>query len=344
MTKETEAIFSSTGRLGVSRRQYGRLYANGYYCADPIQVEQNFRKLVAIGERYQQRISRSVLRGLVSGAVMQHISHNSLQRYLEVAVPLTEFTNDDSWLIYLASNQPGRDLIVSREVMTVETNVQKRRIASPLERVRLMTEQGYSFASQIQAGQVDQVYALWGDTFGWNNQEVDSLRKRLEVNQHKDPSQRDIWFAAIGYNGTIISLAMAERLAMPAAYGQLDLIESTEWRTRNEYVGRGFMTATLAVLTAQILSDFQDNPNGLPVIFAECNFQSRSDRVGHGAGFRIPECADASQILVQNVLVRDGQPIEDGRLRDFTFMYLPVEAMCNHYNPTQTEAIKRLVV
>lgn len=282
---EIEPIFSSTGRLGVSRRQYGRLYANGCYCADPAEVGQTFQRLTAIRERYQQKISRSVLRGLVSEGVMQHISH----------------------------------------------------------RVRSVVEQGYSFVDLIQADQLDQMHTLWSDTFGWNHQELDGLRKKLEANKYKDPAQRDIWFAAIRHNGAIISAAMAERLGLPTACGQLDLVESTEWRTKDGYTGNGLMTATLAMLNAKILSDFQDNPNGLPLIYAECNFQSRSDRAGYGVGFRVPRRIHSSQILVQNVLVRDGQPVAEGRLRDFTFMYLPAEAIRNHYSPSQTQEMRQLI-
>lgn len=344
MKRESETIFSSTGRLGVSRRQYERLYVNGsHYSSDPIELEWNFRRLTAIGERQQQKIGRSIFRGLVNETVMQHILNNGLQPHLEVALPVTEFTGDNSWLVYMANNRFGRELIVPREVMMKETNAYKREITSPLKRVKSITEQGYTFVNYIPEDQVDQVYALWGETFGWKLHEVDNLRKRLITGSKNSSSQKDVWFSAIRDNGTIISVAMAERLTIPTACGQLDLVENTEWRTRDEYAGKGLMTVTLAVLNAQILSDFQGNTNGLPLIYAECNFQSRSDRTGYGAGYRIPGRANAAQILVQNVLVRDGQPVEEGKLRDFTFMYLPVETIRTHYNPRQTEAIMQLV-
>lgn len=347
MNKETEAIFSSTGRLGVSRRQYNRLYVNGtHYSDNPDEVERNFRRLIKVGGRHPRSISRSIFRGLVNEDVMRHLSNNGLKPYLEVVLPVAEFSGDNSWLVYIVNNQPGRELIVHREVMVEETNVQKIGVASPLERVQSITEQGYTFASHIPEDQVDQVHSLWGETFGWERHEVDNLRRRLITGRQTSPAQRDVWFSAIRDNGTIISVAMAERLSIPSAEGRLDLVESTEWRTRDEYSGNGLMTATLAALNAQILSDFQDNSNGLPLVYAECNFQSRSDRAGHGAGFRIPERTggySAPQILVQNVLVRDGQPIEEGRLRDFTFMYLPVEAIRNHYNPTQVSSITQMI-
>lgn len=347
MNKETDAIFSSTGRLGVSRRQYDRLYVNGtYYSNSPDEVERNFRRLTEVAGRHPRSISRSIFRGLVNESVMRHISNNGLQPYLEVVLPVREFTGDDSWLVYMANNQAGRELIIPQEIMILETNFQNKEITSPLKRVQSITEQGYTFVSHIPEDQVDQLHALWGETFGWERHEVDNLRRRLITSGNSSPLQRDVWFSAIRDNGTIINVAMAERLSIPAAEGRLNLVESTEWRTRDEYAGNGLMTATIAALNAQILSDFKNNPNGLPLVFAECNFQSRSDRAGHGAGFRIPERAggySASQILSQNVLVREGQPVEEGKLRDLIFMYLPVEIIQNHYSPTQVSSITQMI-
>ncbi|MBU1000053.1 hypothetical protein KKE78_01475 [Patescibacteria group bacterium] len=345
MTKETEAIFSSTGRLGVSRRPYDRIYVNGIYSSDPNEFEENFQRLIAIGRRHQRKSSRNLFRGLVSETVMQHISTNGLNSYLEVALPVNEFIDDNSWFVYLADNSPGRELIVPREVMMKAVSKQREEIISPIERIRSVLQQGYTFIDRIHEDQVNQVYSLWGETFGWKRYQVDNLRRRLDANQYDSRSRRDVWFAAIKYDRTIIGAAMAELLSIPAAYGQLDLVESTEWRTRDGYTGNGFMTATVAVLNAQILSDLQRRRNNIsPLIYAECNFQSRSDRVGHGAGFCIPERTNAPQILVQNALVRDGQLVEEGKLRDFTFMYLSIEAMHEHYDFMQTEAIKQLAI
>ncbi|MBI2034220.1 MAG: hypothetical protein HYT11_00635 [Candidatus Levybacteria bacterium] len=343
MNTETEPIFSSTGRLGVSRRQYERLYVNGTrFSSDPQEVERNFQRLTAIGERNVQRIGRSIFRGAVSDEVMSHISRNGLQHHLEVAFPLEEFTGDNSWLIYMANNRSGREQIVPHNIMVRETEFQKSEIM-PADRIRSVIERGYAFTNQIPENQVDQVHSLWGETFGWERHEVDNLRRRLETASKKNPSQRDVWFGAIRDNGNIISAAMAERLTVPAENGMLDLVESTEWRTRDEYAGKGLMTAALAILNAQILSNLQEDRDTLPLIYAECNFQSRSDRAGYGAGFRIPyrtqEGYPAPQILVQNVLVRDGSQIEEGRLRDFTFMYLPRSVIQRDYSPVQTNIL-----
>lgn len=347
MNIEASPINSSTGRLGVSRRQYSRLYENvPCYSVNPKDVESNFRRLIGVGERHQERIGRSIFRGLVNEDVMEYIVNTDLHSYLEVVLPAREFTGDNSWFVYMANNRPGRDLLVPLERMIEETNVQREEIITPLVRIQSVIDQGYTFVNHISEEQIDQVYTLLRVTFGWERHEFNNLTNRLISGRNIPPSQRAVWFSAIRNNGTIISVAMAERLPIPTANGWLDLIESTEWRTRDEYAGRGLMTANLAALNAQILSDLQDNPNGLPLIYAECNFQSRSDRAGFGAGFRVPERTGryaASQILMQNVLVRDGQPVEEGRLRDFTFMHLPVEATQNHYSPTHVSSIMQMI-
>lgn len=344
--KETETIFSSTGRLGVSRRQDNRLYINSPYpCSDPHEVERNFERLIRISERYPDKISRCVFRGLVNEEILEYISNNGLHPHLEVALSAREFTQNDYWIIYLANNSPNRRPIVPPNIMIEATNNPNKKVLSPLERVKTIVNQGYTFIDHISEDQIDQVYTLWGETFGWQLQEVDNLRRRLITNQKINASQRDVWFSAIKNKETIISIAMAERLTIPSANGSLHLIESTEWKTRDEYSGKGLMTATLCALNAQILSNFQYNSNELPFIYAECNFQSRSDRAGYGAGFRIPERTNiysAPQILIQNVSINDGQPVKT-KLRDFTFMYLPVEIIKTQYNPMQVEQIVEII-
>lgn len=338
-------ICSSTGKLGTSKRSYDRLYSNSRrHFSDLAEVKAEIGRITEIAKQCPHLITRSVFRASVNDEVIQHIANNGIHSSLEVALPIKEFTNDNSWLIYIAKNEPERKQIVPHEIMIKETNIQKKENVSPVEKVQSITQQGYTFANHICEDQVDQVHVLWGETFGWRHYEIDNLRKRLITDNNNPSSQKSVWFSAVKDNDTIISAAMAERLTIPSAQGKLlDLVESTEWRTRDKYTGNGLMTATLAVLNAQILSDLQDSPKGLPLIYAECNFQSRSDRAGHGAGFRIPERTYAPQHLVQNVFVRDGQPISEDKLRDFTFMYLPVETIRNHYNPAQINSITQML-
>lgn len=344
------ATFTSIGKLGVSRRSHERLYVNGtHFSSDPAEFDRNFQRLVEIGKRNENRVGRSVFRGLVSGSVLNHILNSDLSGNLEVALPVGELTGDSSCLVYMAHNKPERTEAFSREYMVRKTiNSQEEEVAPPLNKIELAVGQGYVFTSKIAEEQVDQIHSLWGDTFGWKRQEVDSLRRRLEMNMHRNPSERDVWLSAASKNGEIIGVAMAEKLSVPAKNGNLDLVESTEWRVKDGYGGNGVMTATLGMLNAQILSDLKDDPNGTPVIFAECNFQVRADLTGRKAGFHIPDRIvnghPVSQILTQNVLVRDGSKLGDGKLRDFTFMYLPRKAMQQHYNAAQVKEMRSLIV
>ncbi len=346
MNKETGAnIYSSTGRLGTTLRPFDRIYNNSKIpYSDPGEFEARLGNITRIVEKCPKEITRSVFRAIVSEDVLLYIINNGrLHSHLEVALPLEEFTKDNSWLIYMAKNKPGREEIIPREAMIRQTDVYVGEITSPPERVKAITEKGYSFVNKFSGEQVNQIHSLWGKTFGWQFHEVDNLRKRLISGEDKPPSEKDLWFSAIKYNDTIISAAMAEKLSMPSMSGNLDLVESTEWKTGENYIRNGFMAATLAALNAQVLSDLKYSSNGHPLIIAECNFQSRSDRAGHGAGFRIPERNVAPQILVQNVGVNDGYDVGQGKLRDFTFVYLPGEMIKNHYNPAHVNSIMQMI-
>lgn len=343
MNKETEAIFSSTGNLGVSRRQYERVYVNGTRVSDdPQEVQHNFQRLVGIGERHRQKVGRVVFRGVASQEVVEHVLNSDLQQYLETALPLAEFTDDSSSLIYMAENKPGREQIHPREYMISETTNYRESPISLQDRVKEVLAKEYTFTNTITDAQIDQVYALWSETFGWERKEVEGLQKRLKNARTQPPHLKDVWFSAIEQDETMVSLAMAERLDIPGVTGEITFVESTEWKTRDEKAGQGLMTATLAMLNAQIFSDLEGtagNENPIPLIYAECNFQSHADRAGYGAGLRIPSREFAPQILAQNVHVNDGIPVEDGKLRDFTFMYLPKETIQKEYDPIQRAAM-----
>lgn len=340
MTHEIEQIFSSTGNLGVSRRQDNRLYVNGTYYADnQNEVLANFGRLTTIAAKFPGKISRSVYRGAVSRGVLDAVRETKLVNNLEVALPLEEFTGDNSWLVYLAKNHAGRRPLVSINQMIEETNRQNEVVKTPLQRVGSVLDEGYHFSDNFDQEHDDQIYELWSKTFGWKHDQIESLRKRLERVKGIPAQDRDVWFSAIVDNGTIVSAAMAERLTIPANSRSLDLIESTEWRTSIEYVDKHLMTANLVMLNSQILSDLRFSQSGTPLIFAECNFKSRSDRAGHGAGFIIPDRSYAQQLIVQNVHVGDGADLPQGSLRDFSFMYLPMSEIASGYNHFQVDII-----
>lgn len=339
MNKESEQIFSSTGRLGVSRRQFDRLYVNGTgYSDDPSEVDRNFRRLIGIAKRHPARVSRSVFRGLVSQDVLSDILVNGLHPNLEVALPVEEFTGEKSWLIYLAKNSPERSQIVPTAEMIERTERDKNvPTESPEQRVQRVLDQGYRFTDYITEDKVDQVFLLWKDTFGWSRTEVENLRRRL-IN-----GDEGLWFSAIiDSDGNIVTATTAEKLDIPAREGELTLVENTEWITIDGHRGKGLMTATLDILNAQVLADLRPNSNDrLPLIYAECNYQSCSDRAGHGAGFEIPQRQVNGyiipQILIQNVDVGDNQLVPSDKLRDFTFMYLSADTINDNYSPEQVE-------
>jgi len=334
MNAETETIYSSTGTIGVSRRQYDRLYVNGSsYASDFFEISKNFDRLTNIEKNYPKKIGRCVYRSVASEQLVQQIRQNGLRQNLEVAFSIGDFTNDnDSWLIYMANNNPERSRIIPQEIMIEETKGLKEARILPEQRVLNLARQGLRFVNQINEQDIDQVEELWGETFGWSRQEIKNLGHRLIKNHN-------IWFSAVKDNEKIVSLAMAEKISIPKNGGFLDLIESTEWKTRAEYAGRGIMSATLAVLNAQILN----NKTTLPLIYAECNYQSRADLAASSAGFKIPprdiDGNPAPQILIQNVGVRDGHVVGNNKLRDFTFMYLPKETIVNHYSPQNIQTI-----
>lgn len=338
-TPNGEPINSSTGSLGVDIRQYERLYLNATRFSDnPNEIVRNFRILIAMGNMCSERIGRVVLRGQVSDEALKDVLKSELASDVEVVLPVREF-GKDGVLVYLARNEPERTAIVPVEKMTQETETNKYRAVNiePLERIEAVIEQGYEFTNKIHTEEdSNQVFSLWGPIFGWSVEQVANLARRLESERKLEPQDRSVWLSMIKKGDEVVSLAMAERLSLPASDGSLDIVESTEWCTKKGHNGKGLITAVLSLLNSQILQDMQGNT---PLIFAECNFQSRSDWAGHGAGFRVPERILGShtipQLCIQNVYVNDGQPIEAGKLRDFTFMYLPSATIEQTYNPEQ---------
>lgn len=333
MNQEKEQIFSSTGSLGVTRRQDNRVYINPeVYSQDPQDIR-TLERLSQIVDRDTNRITRGVFRGVVSNDVYHEISRNGLSNRLEVAFPIAEFAEGEAeaMLIYWGHNHRDRQQIVPTDEMISATSEYRTSPNSPVDRMREVKVRGYQFVQTIDSADIDQIQSLWGPTFGWEIQEVEALQTRIQKDSQKDPRDRSVWFSAIRDNGTIISLATAERLTIPSSQGEVTLVESTEWRTRDEYSGQGLMTATLSMLNAQVLHDLGTEEN-LPIIYAECNFQSRSDRAGHGAGFVVPTREHAPQIIKQNVRVGDGYTVPQTDLRDFTYMHLSADNIRRNYD------------
>ncbi|OGH15698.1 MAG: hypothetical protein A3C22_01435 [Candidatus Levybacteria bacterium RIFCSPHIGHO2_02_FULL_37_10] len=352
-TRNNEAAsFTSIGKLGVSRRSDERLYVNATrFSPDSGEFCRNFRRLVEIGRRNRSRVGRVVFRGLVSEEVVGQALNSDLKDNLEVALPVGEFTGDNSWLVYMAQNKPERTVINPPEYMmnkVVAQEAQETKEKSPLEQIREAVRENYVIIDRITEDQVEQVYSLWGETFGWEREAVDNLRRRLEADNFvEDPSEKQVWFSAVSKDGEIIGVAMAERLSVPGADGKsLDLVESTEWKVKDGHGRNGIMAVVLSALNAQVLSDLKNSRNGKPLIFAECNFLVRADRTGSKAGFRTPERivkkSRVRQILEQNVTIGDGSNAGKG-LRDFNFMHLPVRVVEEYYGLLQLEEMRQAI-
>ncbi len=311
MNTNESQIFTSTGDLGTSRRQDERLYHNAETAyekaADVAEVYQDLSKEADL----QKDISRIVFRGIVSDSAFQDIRESELGIQLEVAMPLAEY-GQDGWLIYLACNNGRRSnpLKAIPEMISATSSVPEPRAAA---------NEVVDYRSAIDNAILPQLHILWSETFGWSLEEVTALREKMET---QGTDKRSLWFSGLVLNnGVLTSAAMAERLDLPGFSGNLTLIESTEWRSLED---KGLMPTTLRYLNQQIATDTADYSQP-PLVYAECNFTSRSDRAGYRSGFRIPSRDYAAQILVQNVAVGDN--ILEKGLRDFTFMYLPVHIL-----------------
>lgn len=331
-------IFSSTGNLGREIRPFNRVYENRQeYSADSFRFLSDFREMTHMIDGEEQ-VTRAIMRGLVSESVLREVLESSEGVNLEVALRVSEFTGDDSWLIYLAKNSQARSSIVPVDEMILATERDKSvPTEAPERRIQKVLDQGYRFVNSFTKEQVGQVLDLWRDTFGWSFEEVHNLRRRLHE------GDEGLWFSAVvDSSGNILTAATAEKLDIPAREGVLSIVENTEWRTKDGYQGRGLMTATLDMLNAQVLYDLRPTDSDrLPIIYAECNFQSRSDRAGHGAGFTIPQRTIDGymipQVIAQNVNIGDNQPVPSDKLRDFTFMYLSADTIGAHYGSWQVD-------
>lgn len=306
-------IVSSTGGEGLAKRSYNRWYYNR--TDSPIQqaseVLAYFEEMNARWWRRSKR--RDIMRGLTIKQVVEDlVSDPSSRDLVEVAFPIS----DDSWYLQAAQRYGRRNPLRPVSDMSQEVRNSQVIFEDPIQTVRGVLEEGYRFITQLPTEQSKgDLLELWGNTFGWNREQIKNFASRLKRN---DPS---VWFSAIqDREGHVVAAAMAESLRVQKGDGySLDLIESTEWRSTK----RNHMKAVLDHLHAQVIDSYQET-GGNYMIFAECNMHSRSYRAAQKSGMVMPESGlGIPQILVQNVQVNDGR--RPHGLRDFAFMYLPRE-------------------
>lgn len=341
-------IVTSTGELGLNERSYDRLYWNwpNGIISDVSVLERAFRRMVVAGELRGK--TRNIFRAPVDQKVMQGVLNSSLRNYIEVAFPLPkEISQDGIWLLSVAKNQPSRQSLVPVDVIVYATSHYENSLVSINERLQSVMSQGFVIQNRIFPHQIEQVFDLWRETFGWTKEEVVKLSEQLDIENSLEPFTRSVWFTALEKEGEVITAAMAERLSLPLAQEQrVELVESTEWRTKPGWERQGLMTATVAHLNCQILCNLNHNRQIHPLIFAETNFNSRSDLAASGAGMVVPkrqmpvDSFMIPQVLVQNVEVGDGRGAKG--LRDFIYVYLPQDAINNFYPQREVEDVLQL--
>lgn len=345
---QSDTIFSSTGDLGVHRRHSNRLYVVGSeLSSDPQEFSTNYHRLIAIEEKHPT-ITRGVFKGVVSNEVLSSILvQPDVHKDVEVVVPLAEYGMPDSSLVYLGHNSESRRSIVPVGDMVEATSEQVPLVGkSPYRRIAKVVEQGYKFKNSIEEEQADELFELWGKTFGWDKEQILGFIHRLKNERAVAPSNRSLWFSGIvNEEGRLIGASMAERQNLPGADdNKLPCVESTEWRVHPGYTGKRLMSPTITMLNAQILNDLGNDI----FIFAECNYIQGAHVTGHQAGFQLPsrevaEGIEVPQILVQNVGIKDGSSLNGGKFRDFVFMQLKPEAIDRYYKPeSRQQMLKNL--
>lgn len=310
---------TSTGGLGTERRPDNRLYHNAEgFCETAAAVDTVFKELVVESEQPNSDITRVVFRGLVSEQAVNRLRDSELANDIEVLLPVSEY-GQAGYLLSLARNHAERQPLVPLGDMI-------HAVRQPLSRRTSWSSQSFdsiNITNQLPPQAHSQLLELWGTTFGWDEAGITNFAGRLAAQQVSPPAERQLWFSGLAYEGQIVSAAMAERLDLPGREQPLSLVESTEWRTLRAFQGRGLLPRTLLGLHDQVLRHYAQHDLGQPLIYAECNFTSRSDRSGFIAGMRYLPHDLAPQMAIQNVTVAD--EILPPSLRDFTVMRVPAQ-------------------
>lgn len=343
-------IVSSTGKPGPEVRSDQRFYVNSSkYSADANQFQRKWDQTVRVQQKFERRpeaLTRAASKSIISTDVLGHLLADEIHRKdVEVALPLAEYGMSDSWLVFLGRNASGRRAIASSEVEMEKTSEQIDLVqTSPLERLKEKAAEGFTFTTSIEPDQVDDLYDLWGSTFGWTSEQVDNFRQSIALEKQGNLEDRTIWFAGVEYGGKLIGASMGQKLVMKGEGDiSLECVESTEWRKKPDSPGNGLTPSVLAGLHAQILESFGEKK---PLIFAECNIFAGANSTGHKAGLQIPQREVAigervykvPQILKQNVKIGDDVEV-NAPYRDFVVESLTKEGIERYYTPLQRTEI-----
>lgn len=270
---------------------------------------------------------------------------------VEVFIPLGPVTGGEGNLFMIAQNEvsPDKDPDIdkAREYFDQFDQANNSQPAQIIDRIR---SEGNTFVSSPSYEDVDVIYDLWHDTFGWEREGIIALIDEINT---RGPSERSRWFSGVrDQNGKIISASVAESMD----YNGVKMIELTEWSTDEECKHKGFMAGTVVYLTAQVLQDTLYSDGQMPIIIGECNTVSRAYRSGRRAGM-LPayqvEGSGGTGFLRHNVRVDDGlempeeslaQLVAGGvenpqTLRNFAFMILTRDQAESLYNTQSMNSI-----
>ncbi len=348
MSKE---IVSSTGQPGPQIRIDERFYVNSNLYADNAQrFQSKWDQAVRIQQKYESKaesLTRAASKSVVSTEVLGHLLSDEKRRQdVEVAFPLGDYGMNNSWMVFLGRNSVERPSIASSEIEIETTSEQIDLVSkSPIERLREKAAEGFTFTDTVKAEQLEDLYELWGTTFGWTREQIDNFRQNIVTEKKGQPEDRTMWFAGVEYDGRLIGASMGQKIIMPGEDGKpLECVESTEWRKKPNSPGNGLTPSVLAGLHAQILESFGDEKT--PLIFAECNIWSGAGSTGHKAGLQVPQREVAigetmykvPQILRQNVKIGDEVQVT-APYRDFVVEVLRKEGIDKYYSPEQRREI-----
>ncbi len=303
-----------------------------------------------IVHRGRRNVTRCVLRGMVPGTVLSDILDQSDEPLVEAAVPTGFMTTPNGrasepiWMMLAAVNHPSRRPLfpVAKMIQDVDQSGSGH-AKTPVGRIAELRREGYTFLRQIPVRFARDVLHLWGDSFHWDEEAVENLRRNITHGNSISPYDRHVWFTGIlSPQRHLVALATAERLDVPLEDGEsIPIVESTEWRRSPDASRSGLAAAAVSHLTAQVLADIGDKN---PLIIAETNYRSGAHHVGFAAGMEVPdrthEGRSIPQMLIQNVGVGDGLPPQGPESkRDFTMMYLPKAQIQALYAPASRESM-----
>lgn len=350
MTETLNTNTGSTGGLGFAYRSYDRAYLNYpgvIHDADVI------ARLGRIGQeiigRGRRGVTRAVVRAVVPEGVLGEVLENpETAGLVEGAVP-TRFMSEANgrsseplWMMLAAINHRSRTpLFPLPEMIGAVDSAKRPPSLTPEQRVALLRKDGYRFIDLIPPDRIEEMQALWGESFEWDREGIADLGRKLLVSQGMTPNERNVWFSGLIESGSnrLAAIATAERLDIPVDSGEvLPVIESTEWRRSDAVRRHGLAAAVVSHLNARVLEDLDGER---PTIIAETNYRSGAHHVGFASGMEVPTRLFRGrflpQMLIQNVRVGDG--LEPNRKRDFTLMHVADEAIQTFYSPASRHAV-----